>query len=293
MRRVQPHAGRAPVLPDQLPDGGKSWEYDALTGLWGPVQYGLSGRARSRRDLLDYINKPRLFDYSNGNIYTIDPTLYTGQRRRDPLGAGLAALLRGLQPRDREQALRRLRERRGPRDRAGLDPQVMLRVSRDGGHSWGNELRASMGKIGEYTKRATFPPLGTARDFVFELSITDPVKRVIVGAASTTRRGRMNSALPCARTCRSWWIRRPGSRSPRSGPSAGRRTSTHRAGAGVEPVAHGTKTHDFGNIAAHTEASTTVTVVGARTMDTPIVIVTPSANTAGIHYKGVVTAMTR
>lgn len=50
-----------------------------------------------------------------------------------------------------------------------------------------------------------------------------------------------------------------------------------------------TKTHDFGSINAHTELSTTVTVTGARTMDTPTVLVTPSANTAGIHYKGVVT----
>lgn len=51
-----------------------------------------------------------------------------------------------------------------------------------------------------------------------------------------------------------------------------------------------TKAHDFGNIAAHSEDSTTVTVTGARTDDTPVVLVTPSANTAGIHYKGVVTA---
>lgn len=51
-----------------------------------------------------------------------------------------------------------------------------------------------------------------------------------------------------------------------------------------------TKTHDFGNIAAHTESSTTVTVTGARTLNTPSVFVTPSGNTAGIQYKGVVTA---
>ena len=51
-----------------------------------------------------------------------------------------------------------------------------------------------------------------------------------------------------------------------------------------------TKVHDFGLIAAHTEASTTVTVAGASTSGTPTVIVTPSANTAGIALKGVVTA---
>lgn len=51
-----------------------------------------------------------------------------------------------------------------------------------------------------------------------------------------------------------------------------------------------TKTHDFGNIVAHTESSTTVTVTGARALDTPTVIITPSANTAGVVFKGVVTA---
>lgn len=51
-----------------------------------------------------------------------------------------------------------------------------------------------------------------------------------------------------------------------------------------------TKTHDFGNILAHAESSTTVTVTGARTDDTPTVLVGPSINTAGIHYKGIVTA---
>lgn len=52
----------------------------------------------------------------------------------------------------------------------------------------------------------------------------------------------------------------------------------------------GTKTHDFGSINAHTESSTTVTVTGARALDTPTVLITPSLNTAGIAYKGVVTA---
>lgn len=51
-----------------------------------------------------------------------------------------------------------------------------------------------------------------------------------------------------------------------------------------------TKVHDFGNILAHAESSTTVTIIGVRSTDTPTVLVTPSVNTAGIHYKGVVTA---
>lgn len=47
-------------------------------------------------------------------------------------------------------------------------------------------------------------------------------------------------------------------------------------------------TFDFGLIAAASEASTTVTVKGARVNDA--VTVAPSANTAGIIYSAVVTA---
>lgn len=51
-----------------------------------------------------------------------------------------------------------------------------------------------------------------------------------------------------------------------------------------------TKVIDFGPIPAASEASSTVTVTGAATTNTPNVLVTPSANTAGINYTGVVTA---
>jgi hypothetical protein len=64
----------------------------------------------------------------------------------------------------------------------GSDPQIMLRVSKDGGHSWGNERWRSMGKIGEYKQRAIWNRLGVARDWRFQLSISDPIKRVILTA---------------------------------------------------------------------------------------------------------------
>lgn len=47
-------------------------------------------------------------------------------------------------------------------------------------------------------------------------------------------------------------------------------------------------THDFGSIAGAAQASTTTTVTGARSGDA--VLVTPSADTTGIIYSGVVTA---
>jgi hypothetical protein len=67
----------------------------------------------------------------------------------------------------------------------GANPQVMLRWSDDGGHTWSNEHWASMGRVGEYGKRVIWRRLGMTtklRDRVYEISGTDPVKIAIMGA---------------------------------------------------------------------------------------------------------------
>lgn len=57
----------------------------------------------------------------------------------------------------------------------GSDPRIMLRISRDGGVTWGGERWASLGKIGEYLTRVLFWRNGRWRDGVVELTVTDPV----------------------------------------------------------------------------------------------------------------------
>ena len=67
----------------------------------------------------------------------------------------------------------------------GSDPQVMLRWSDDGGHTWSSEHWRSMGKIGETGRRVLWRRLGMTvklRDRVYEISGTDPVKIAIMGA---------------------------------------------------------------------------------------------------------------
>ena len=64
----------------------------------------------------------------------------------------------------------------------GTDPQVMVRWSDDGGFSWGTEQWVSIGKVGDTRNRAVIYNLGEARDRVWEVNISDPVKRDIIGA---------------------------------------------------------------------------------------------------------------
>lgn len=61
-------------------------------------------------------------------------------------------------------------------------PQAMLRWSNDGGSTWSKEYWVGIGQTGRYKNRAIWRRLGMARDRVFEVVVTDPVKCVIVSA---------------------------------------------------------------------------------------------------------------
>ena len=62
------------------------------------------------------------------------------------------------------------------------NPQAMLRWSNDGGSTWSNEHWVGVGQLGKYKNRAIWRRLGTARDRIFEVVVTDPVNFVIISA---------------------------------------------------------------------------------------------------------------
>lgn len=64
----------------------------------------------------------------------------------------------------------------------GIDPMAMLRTSLDGGQNWLNSDPVSIGKMGEYTRRARWRWLGVSNQAVFEITISDPVKVVLISA---------------------------------------------------------------------------------------------------------------
>src|SRR6185312_15368652 len=65
----------------------------------------------------------------------------------------------------------------------GSDPQVMLDWSDDGGRNFTRpQLWHSLGKIGEYNKRLRWLRLGQARQRMYRLTISDPVRRTVIAA---------------------------------------------------------------------------------------------------------------
>lgn len=165
-----------------FPDAGKTWVFDGATGLWHQrASYPNDGRHWASCHAF-FGGKHIVGDYRSGKLYEMSSDVYDddGKIIRRILETAAVnsegALLRlpGLRI-DFEEGTTNLQSGQGS------DPQAMLQWSDDGGHTWGNEHWASIGKVGEYGKRAIWRRMGASRDRVFRLTITDPVPCTITG----------------------------------------------------------------------------------------------------------------
>ena len=69
----------------------------------------------------------------------------------------------------------------------GSDPQIMMMYSDDGGRTYSNELWRSLGLIGEYKTRAIWRRLGQFRQRQIKLTISDPVRKLVMGYYTDVR----------------------------------------------------------------------------------------------------------
>jgi hypothetical protein len=174
--------GGHPFLQMNFPTAGKSWCYDAAAGDWFELQSGLSG-ARHRGEIcVDFLNKPRVSDYENGNIYIIDDTVYADNGIPRPYEITSRHVFSNLDIMRNASIQIDFEVGVGLINGQGSDPQAMLQISRDNGNTWGNEIWRPIGKIGEYLRRVIWRRLGAGYDFVFKVRVTDPVKFVVAAA---------------------------------------------------------------------------------------------------------------
>lgn len=191
-----------------------TWAYDATTGLWHKWLWVDTKNVyhRHRSNCSATLNgNVYVGDWENGKVYQLDTTNYTdngGKIRRvrrcphlvadfqrqyfDELqlqfqpGVGLS----GISSSSNSSAIAGIAiaglavagSSATAGSGTGVDPQAMLRWSNDGGSTWSREYWVGIGKQGKYTNRAIWRRLGTARDRIYEVAITDPVKAVIVSA---------------------------------------------------------------------------------------------------------------
>lgn len=176
-----------PMLQVNFPTAMKSWLYDATSGLWSPLEYGLYG-ARHRGELqLNFLTRTLIADYSNGNIYELNPETYTDNGEaiareivsRHVFRANDRVVIDELYV-DMETGV-------GLASGQGSDPQAMLQYSKDNGNTWSAILSTTIGAIGAYLTRVVWRRLGVARDWTFKIRVTDPVKVVFTFGAIRPR----------------------------------------------------------------------------------------------------------
>ena len=175
-----------------FPTAGKTWVYDVSVDAWHERAGFLAGDfVRHRGNChANYQGLPHIGDYETGTVYVFDLSIFTDggvtqkwlrSWRALPSGANnLKRTVHHSLQLDAETGVGLTGEAV-----VGVNPQVMLRFSDDGGHTWSNEKWTSLGAIGTYGTRAIWRRLGMTtklRDRVYEVSGTDPVKIVILGA---------------------------------------------------------------------------------------------------------------
>lgn len=172
--------GGHPMLQVNFPTPQESWLYDASTGMWSRLEYGLEG-ARHRGELqLDYLNKTIIADYSTGDIYNLRSDTYTDNGEAIARELVTRHLFKGNKRTPIHQLYVDMQVGVGLATGQGSNPQVMLQISKNNGASWGAELWREIGAVGNYLQRVVWRRLGIARDWLFKLRITDPVKVVFV-----------------------------------------------------------------------------------------------------------------
>jgi hypothetical protein len=166
-------------------ENGLTWAFDNTTGLWHKWLYRNSQNEfeRHRGNCCAFFNQQVLVgDHENGKIYQLGREFYTDDGQIIRRIRRAPHITSDLQRQYFHELQIQFQPGVGLSSGQGEDPQAVLRWSNDGGSTWSNEYWTSIGKQGKYQNRAIWRRLGWSRDRVFEVSVTDPVKAVIVSA---------------------------------------------------------------------------------------------------------------
>ena len=173
-----------------FPTANTTWVFDVATQVWHE-RAGLTGGVFTRQRANNQCNFGGTIvvgDFENANIYALDLNTFADNGTEQRWLRSWRALPTGQNnlKRTAHHSLQLDCETGvGLNTGQGSDPQVMLRWSDDGGHTWSSEFWRSMGAIGQYGYRTLWRRLGMTtklRDRVYEISGTDPVRLYIMGA---------------------------------------------------------------------------------------------------------------
>lgn len=170
------------------PSEGKTFVYDSTMGQWHERSSMVAGvDSRWRINTHSFFSDSHIVgDWENGKLYKMETELY------DEDGDEIRAVRRTPVIRDNQNRITVNKVQVITEPGVGLssgepqdiDPHATFRWSRDGGRTWPMSEDLPLGKIGETENEVQVLQLGQGRNWVFEITITARVKRVIMGATA-------------------------------------------------------------------------------------------------------------
>ena len=167
-----------------LTTSNNTWSYNAATQFWHKLtSYPEPFTGRWRGNCSEYFDKKNIIgDYENGKLYELDFDTFMDNSdyiKRDRIPKAIKQ--------DGKMIFHNCLEiffesGVGLVTGQGSDPMACISYSDDGGRTWSNEIWRSIGKIGKYEWRAVWNRLGASRHRNYKLTVSDPIKWVVVGA---------------------------------------------------------------------------------------------------------------
>jgi hypothetical protein len=177
-----------PMYQINFPTAARSFLYDSLTGIWCEVQTGVAPQDRHYGNLgISFNAQNYIADSSTGNIYQLSSTAYTDNGTAIKRQVATRHVSMGGEEFGVAELWLDMETGVGLQTGQGSDPQIVLKVSRDGGRTFGPEKWTSAGAVGLYRTRAIWRRLGSGRDFVFQWTMTDPVKFTVMSGSAEIR----------------------------------------------------------------------------------------------------------
>jgi hypothetical protein len=168
-----------------FPTADATWCFDLATELWHKRAWRDANNVlhRHRGNCAAFFNGQVVIgDYQNGNIYRFSRSIYTDNGDIIPCIRRAPHLVKDYNRVFYQSLQLYFQPGVGIQSGQGSNPQAILEWSDDGGSTYGNQHFASLGKVGKYKNRTIWRQLGSARDRIFQVTVTDPVNRVLVSA---------------------------------------------------------------------------------------------------------------
>lgn len=166
-----------------FPTADKTWQYDMTTQQWNELAWVDTDGGLHRHRANCYASaygQPIVGDWENGNLYLWDVNAFTDNG--NPI-THIRSFMHSVDDNSDRISYREFIANMEVGNGSNYDPvPVFLRWSDTRGKSWGNAVSISLGLEGEYLTSLQWQRLGMARDRVFELSWSAPVKTALLGA---------------------------------------------------------------------------------------------------------------